>query len=52
MLEDVVMRYGGQEVAALDVYADVFKFGKGYIQKNKEDQRQEASKLFAMIFDL
>ena len=45
MLVDVVKRYGGQEVTALSVYADVFKFGSGYIQKNKEDQRQVANPL-------
>ena len=45
MLEEVVERYGGQEVTALEVYADVFKFGEGYIQRNKEDQRQVANPL-------
>lgn len=37
MLMDVVKEYGGEPVTPLDVYADVFKFGEGYIQKNKDD---------------
>ena len=45
MLVDVVKRYGGKEVTPLSVYADVFKFGSGYIQKNKGDQRQVANPL-------
>ena len=28
MLEDVIKEYGGEEVTALEVYADVFRFGK------------------------
>ncbi len=45
MLVDVLKRYGGIEVTALDVYADVFKFGEGYIQKNKEDNKRVANPL-------
>lgn len=45
MLEDVVMEYGGAAVSPLEVYADVFKFGEGYIQKNKDDHRQVANPL-------
>ena len=45
MLEDVVMEYGGAAVTPLEVYADVFKFGEGYIQKNKDDHRQVANPL-------
>lgn len=45
MLEEIIKQYGGTEVTALDVYSDVFKFGEGYIQKNKEDTRQVANPL-------
>ena len=43
MLVDVVKEYGGEPVTPLDVYADVFKFGEGYIQKNRDDHRQVAN---------
>ena len=45
MLEDEIKEWGGQEVTPLEVYADVFKFGEGYIQKNKDDKRQVANPL-------
>ncbi len=45
MLEDVIKEYGGEEVTALEVYADVFRFGEGYIQKNRSDKRQVANPL-------
>ena len=40
-----IKEWGGQEVTPLEVYADVFKFGEGYIQKNKDDKRQLANPL-------
>lgn len=45
MLVDVVKEYGGVPVTPLEVYADVFKFGEGYIQKNRSDHRQVANPL-------
>ena len=36
MLEDVLKRWGGQEVTAMDVYRDMFQFGEGYLQKENE----------------
>ena len=44
-LEAEIKEWGGQEVTPLEVYADVFKFGEGYIQKNKDDKRQVANPL-------
>lgn len=44
-LEVEITEWGGQEVTPLEVYADVFKFGEGYIQKNKDDKRQVANPL-------
>lgn len=36
MLEDVLKRWGGQEVTAMDVYRDMFQFGEGYLQNENE----------------
>ena len=36
MLEDVLKRWGGHEVPAMDVYRDMFQFGEGYLQKENE----------------
>ena len=36
MLEDVLKRWDGQEVTAMDVYRDMFQFGEGYLQKENE----------------
>lgn len=36
MLEDIIKKWGGSEVSAMDVYTDIFKLGEGYIQKNGE----------------
>lgn len=37
MLHDVLLAAGGVEVSALSVYADIFKFGEGYLQTSGED---------------
>lgn len=36
MLEDLIKKYGGVEVSAMDVYTDMFHLGEGCIQKNGE----------------
>lgn len=36
MLEDVLKKYDGEEVIAMDVYRDVFRLGDGRIQKKNE----------------
>lgn len=36
MLRDVILKWGGVEVAPLEVYKDIFKLGEGYIQKKNE----------------
>lgn len=36
MLEDVLKKWNGYEMSAMDVYSDMFKFGEGYIQKDGE----------------
>lgn len=36
MLEDVLKKWDGYEVSAMDVYSDMFKFGEGYIQMDGE----------------
>ena len=36
MLEDVLIKYGGQEVTAIDVYSAMFRLGRGYIQRSGE----------------
>lgn len=36
MLETVIQCYGGKEVAAIDVYTDIFKLGENEIQKINE----------------
>lgn len=36
MLEDVIKRYGGVEVSAMDVYTDMFNLGENEIQRNGE----------------
>ncbi len=36
MLEDVIRKWGGHEVAAIDLYRDMFRFGEDYIQKENE----------------
>ena len=36
MLEDVLKRWGGYEVSAMDVYTDVFKLGEGFLQRDGE----------------
>jgi hypothetical protein len=38
MLEDIIKKYGGVEVDAMDVYRDVFHLGEGYIQKDGEER--------------
>ena len=37
MLQDVIQRYNGVEVTALEVYKDIFRIGEGYIQKFNDD---------------
>ena len=32
MLEDVIRKYGGVEVTAMDVYSDIFRLGEHEIQ--------------------
>lgn len=36
MLEDVIKRYGGVEVSAMDVYSAIFNLGENEIQRNGE----------------
>ena len=36
MLEDVLIRWGGYEVGAMEVYTDIFKLGTNQIQRNGE----------------
>lgn len=36
MLSDIILKWGGIKVDPLEVYADVFKLGEGYIQKENE----------------
>lgn len=36
MLEDVIKRYGGVEVSAMDVYTDMFNLGENEIQRDGE----------------
>lgn len=36
MLDSVLKDYGASEVSALDVYADIFKLGEGFIQRSGE----------------
>lgn len=36
MLKDVVEKWGGVQVEALDAYKDIFHLGEGYIQKENE----------------
>lgn len=36
MLEDVLRKWNGVEVSAMDVYSDIFRLGEGEIQKNGE----------------
>ena len=37
MLVDVIERFGGKEVTAMDVYGEMFKLGEGVIQKEWEE---------------
>lgn len=36
MLEDILKKWGGYEVSAMEVYSDMFKLGEGYIQREGE----------------
>lgn len=36
MLEDILKKWGGYEVSAMDVYSDIFNLGYGSIQKENE----------------
>ena len=36
MLEDILKKWGGSEVSAMDVYSDIFDLGSGSIQKENE----------------
>lgn len=36
MLKDILLKWNGVQVDPLDVYKDIFKIGKGYIQKENE----------------
>lgn len=38
MLNDVIEKWGGKEVSAMDVYSDIFRFGEGYIQTENEEK--------------
>nr|CDL65869.1 unnamed protein product [uncultured bacterium] len=40
MLHDVIKKWGGCEVTAMDVYSDMFKLGQGYIQRENEPPGQ------------
>lgn len=40
MLADVIKKWGGTETSAIDVYRDMFQFGKGFIQ-NRNDPSGE-----------
>lgn len=40
MFQDVLMKWGGYEVTAMDVYTDMFKLGDGFIQKEGEPAGQ------------
>jgi hypothetical protein len=40
MFQDVLMKWGGYEVMAMDVYTDMFKLGNGFIQKEGEPPGQ------------
>ena len=40
MLESVLLRWGGIEVSAMDVYRDVFRLGEGFIQRKNEGSRE------------
>lgn len=40
MLQDVLHKWGGYEVTAMDVYTDMFKLGEGFIQKEGEPAGQ------------
>lgn len=40
MFQDVLMKWGGYEVTAMDVYTDMFKLGEGFIQKEGEPPGQ------------
>lgn len=38
MLEDILKKYGGVEVSAMDVYSDIFHLGENEIQKRNEEK--------------
>lgn len=38
MLDDVIAFWDGEEVSALEVYSDIFKFGEGCIQVDKNEK--------------
>lgn len=40
MLESVLLRWGGIEVSAMDVYSDIFRLGEGFIQRKSEGSRE------------
>ena len=37
MLEDILVKWGGVEVSAMDVYTDIFNLGYNEIQCNGEE---------------
>lgn len=46
MLEDVLKKWGGKEVSAMEVYTNIFKLGEGCIQKyNAESENLKANPL-------
>ncbi|MCU7791584.1 hypothetical protein ABQD97_21330 [Enterococcus avium] len=38
MLEDILKKYGGVEVSAMDVYSDIFHLGENEIQRRNEEK--------------
>lgn len=38
MLEDILKKYGGVEVSAMEVYSDIFHLGENEIQKHDEEK--------------
>lgn len=37
MLEEILQKWGGREVSAMEVYSDIFNLGAGVIQKNEKE---------------